>query len=99
LLEFFEPRKVLCVHNSINNNPKLVRLILKNNIPILFSETLAESDVKLMFEFYLDSLKNLKNEQKLFSIHRFTQLDGTFFPKNSPYSHYNISLDFLVDWP
>ena len=100
-LGFFEQGKVVCLPHNHNRRPELLRLVV-GDISVLYSHTLVESEVRLMLELYRENfiqaqLNNTTNHQS-FSISRFLRKDNTYFTINSPYNHYNISLELYKNW-
>lgn len=98
---FFEQSRAVCMHYNSNCRSELLRLVL-GDITILFSETLKESEVKLMFELYLDNFKktelnNITNHNS-FTVSKFMRTNSIYFSNQSPYSHFNISLNFYNNW-
>lgn len=89
------------MHYNSNCRSELLRLVL-GDITILFSETLKESEVKSMFELYLDNFKktelnNITNHNS-FTVSKFMRTNNTYFSNQSPYPHFNVSLNFYNNW-
>lgn len=100
-LDFFGQNKALCFNPNSVRCPELRRLSV-GGITVLYSHTLHQQEVKLMIELFQENLRQalLNNtiNHNSFSISKFMKTDGTFFPRSSPFSHWNISLDLYTNW-
>ena len=100
-LDFFGQNNVKCSPYECIRCYELRRLLI-GNVYILYSHTLRETEVLLMFELFKENFKHAQLNNYInhnsFSISRFMGINNTPFPRKSPLGHFNISLDLYSNW-